>query len=101
MTKDFEIGIHEKNLLNKETCNLFQDEWSKATNSENFEFMNNKVKNIKTDSVSVEGINALCEEWWMKSTEDKQIFVEKLNRSFENKTSKNGYLGYIFGFDSM
>ena len=101
MTKDFGIGNPGKNLFNKETNNLFQDEWSKTTNSENFEFMNHKVKSMKTDNVSIEDIEALCEKWWMKSTEDKLIFVEKMNRTFENKTSKNGYLGQIFGLDSM
>ena len=102
MTKNFGIGNPGKNLFNKETNNLFQDEWLKTTNnSENFEIMNHKVKSMKTDNVSIEDIEALCEKWWMKSTEDKLIFVEKLNLYFENKMSKNGYLGYIFGFDSM
>ena len=66
MTKDFGIGFLERHLFNKEVCKQFQD------------------------SVSVEDIEALCEQWWMKSSEEKQMFVGKLNMSFKRKTSQNG-----------
>ena len=72
MTKNFGIGI----LGRKQ----FQEKWSKTTDSESFE----------CDSVSAEDIEDLCEEWWMKSSEEKQIFVEKLNLALKCKTSQIG-----------
>ena len=68
MTKDFGKVF----LVKKQ----FQEEWSKTIDSKNFE----------CDSVSVEDIEVLCEEWWMKSSEEKQMFVEKLNLAFKCKT---------------
>ena len=90
MAKDIETGFHGRNLFNKEVRKQFQGECPKTTNSENFEFMNIKVETMEYDNVSVEDIEALCEKWWMKSTEEKQMFVEKLNMSFKRKTSQNG-----------
>ena len=93
ITDDFVMGFIGINSFNKEARKQFQEKWSKMTDSEKLEFMNKKVESVGHDRFSIETINAYCEEWWMKSSEEKQIFVDELNQAFEEKMSRNGCFG--------
>ena len=88
MIKGFEVGLFEIKPFDKEARKQFREEWSKMTDYERLEFMNEMMKNEEDNSVSIEDINSFCEEWWMKSSGEKLIFVDELNRVFENKIYK-------------
>ena len=83
MTKDFGIGFPLRNLFMKKKIKLFQDEWSKMTDSTKLELMNKQVESMGRECFSVETINAFCEEWWEKSSIEKQEFVDEWEKVFD------------------
>gem|GEM_PF-4651686 len=89
MAKDFEIGFIGGNLFYKEKIKLFQAEWSKMTDSKKLELMNKQVECMGDERFSVETIDAFCEEWWEKSSEEKQTFVDEWEQTVETGCKKN------------
>ena len=85
ITKDFRIGFLGRNLFDKEKIKLFQEEWSKLSDSEKLKLMNKQVESMGHESFSVKTINSFCEEWWSKSSEEKQAFVDEWEQTIENK----------------
>ena len=88
MTKDLGTGFLVRNLFDNEKIKRFQGEWSKMTDNEKLKLMNKQVENMGNKSFSVETINAFCEEWWAKTSEEKQTFVDQWEQVIENKVSR-------------
>ncbi|MDR1056018.1 MAG: hypothetical protein LBL90_09425 [Prevotellaceae bacterium] len=86
-TRSFGMGFLGRNLFNKEERKQFQEKWSKMTDGEKLEFMNNRVESMGQDHFSMETINAHCEEWMKMPTEEKQVFADEWKQAFENRMS--------------
>jgi len=97
MTRGFGMGFFGRNPFDKDAKKKFQEEWSKMTDSEKLEFMNNRVENMGQDRFSVEAIDAHCEEWMKMSAEEKQAFVEERKKAFEGRMHHGHGMGSHFG----
>ena len=84
MTKDFGILFFGTSVFKKEGRKQFLQEWSKMTDSEKLEYMNKQVDCVEHENFSTEIINAFCEEWWMKTPKEQEIFVGDWEQAFEN-----------------
>lgn len=92
-TRDFGMRFFGRHHFDKDARKKFQDEWSKMTDSEKLEFMNDKVESMDKDHFSVEAIDARCLEWIKMTPEQKQSFIEERKNMFNNRM--NGMCGFF------
>lgn len=98
-TRGFGMGFFGRSPFDKEAHKQFKEKWSKMTDSEKLDFMNNKVESMGQDRFSVEAIDAHCEEWMRMSAEEKQAFVSKYKKAFGDRMGGMcGFFGRGFGF---
>ncbi len=89
-TRNLGMGFFGRNPFDKEARKKFQENWSKMTDSEKLDFMNQKVEHMGKDHFSVEAIDARCEEWTKKTPEEKQAFVDERKAAFINRRACMG-----------
>lgn len=107
ITRDFlGKGFFGNRHFDLEDRQKFIEEWEKMPDSEKLEIMNKRIAAFKEgkcerDFISVEHIDAHCEEWMSKSTEEKEKFVEELKEKFEKRHSmmkdRFSHHGFDFG----
>lgn len=92
MKKGFGMGLLGKYPFDEEAKKEFLEKWSKMTDAEKLEFVNEKVERMSQDPFSVEAFDARCEKWMAMSQEEKQAFVDEKKKAFKDrKGDKHGY----------
>lgn len=93
--KDFRIEFFGRNPFNKESRKELIEKWSKMTDAEKLDFMNERMKHFenKDDHFSIESIDKRCEKWMSMTTEEKQVFVDERKKQFEERA---GHFGQFF-----
>lgn len=110
MTRDFlGMGFFGGRNVDSENRSKFFEEWDKMPDSEKLAIVNKRVQDFKEgvdckkNRFSVEHIDAHCEEWMSKTTEEKEKFVQDLKKTFEQrhemmKEWKERFSHHGFGF---
>lgn len=109
MTRDFfNKGFFGNRHFDMDDKNKLVEEWDKMPDNEKLQIINERMKafkegkGCKREFISVEQIDARCEEWMNKTAEEKTAFVEKMKKKFEARHAmmKEHFFhhGFEFGF---
>lgn len=103
--RGFGMGFFGRHPFNMEEMKKMKEEWSKMSDSEKLEVMNNRMSafdKFDEDRFSVEAIDARCEKWMEMTQEEKEQFVNERKKAIEEKFScMGGFFGHGgFGFKS-
>ena len=78
--KGFGMGFFGKNHCDSDGIKKFQEKWAEMTDEQKLAFMNDRVENMNcAHGLSVEHIDAHCDEWMKRTPEEKQAWVDEIN----------------------
>lgn len=112
-TNDFGMGFFGRRTFDADTRKQFREEWSKMTDSEKIEFINQRMDALNDEGndrdgffgkegLTIEAIDARCEEWLKKSPEEKEKQMDEWKDKLQRRKNcmenfhKHGHFGFGF-----